>query len=210
MNGPPQKDIVILVADKNMEFAVRGLLSRAVALGVRRPEFDVYVHPERDPGCLLRGHEFLRQFVNTYRHALLMFDREGCGQETDTRAHLESRVETQLSQSGWHNRATVIVFDPELEIWVWSDSPHVDDALGWSQRQPDLRNWLVTTGFTVGKAAKPARAREAVEEALKLVRKPRSSSIYLQLASSISLDRCVDPAFHKFRVTMQTWFAPGP
>ena len=206
MNGPLQKDLVILVADKNMEFAVRGLLSRAESLGARRPEVDVYVHPERDPGCLLRGHEFLRHFVNTYRHALLMFDREGCGQETVTRAQLESSVETQLSQSGWQNRATVIVFDPELEVWVWSDSPHVDEALGWSGRQPDLRTWLVTVGCSVNKTAKPARPKEAVCKALKLARKPRSSSTYLQLAERVSLARCVDPAFHKFTTTLLRWF----
>ncbi|MEN8217380.1 MAG: hypothetical protein ABFS56_13640 [Pseudomonadota bacterium] len=26
----------------------------------------------------------------------------------------------------------------ELEIWVWSDSPHVAEILGWKNKQPDL------------------------------------------------------------------------
>jgi len=43
MNGP--KDLVVLVADKNIEFAVKGLLSRPRALGVRPITSDFFVHP---------------------------------------------------------------------------------------------------------------------------------------------------------------------
>jgi hypothetical protein len=50
--APRRKDLVVLAADKNTEFTVRGLLdSRTAALGIRRVVFDVYPHPERDPGC---------------------------------------------------------------------------------------------------------------------------------------------------------------
>lgn len=56
-------DLLLLVADKNMEYAVRGLLSRPQALEVRPLEFEVYVQPQRDPGCALRAHEFLRPFA---------------------------------------------------------------------------------------------------------------------------------------------------
>ena len=50
MSPVPQKDLIILVADKNMEFAVRGILTRLEALGIRDITYDLYVHPERDPG----------------------------------------------------------------------------------------------------------------------------------------------------------------
>ncbi|HEX6900052.1 MAG TPA: hypothetical protein VF789_10080 [Thermoanaerobaculia bacterium] len=35
---------------------------------------------------------------------------------------------------------------------------------------------------------------------------PRSSSLYNQLARSVSLDRCVDDSFVKLRRTLQAWF----
>jgi hypothetical protein len=55
-------------------------------------------------------------------------------------------------------------------------------------------------------AAKPARPKEAVQLALKTVRTPRSSSIYLELARSVSTDRCTDPAFLKLKRCLREWF----
>jgi hypothetical protein len=190
-----------------MEFAVRGLLNRSKALMVREVVSDIYVHPENDPGCLLHGHDFLRSFVNRYAHALVILDREGCGQERFSRETLESNIEERLSQTGWDHRAAAIVIDPELEVWVWSDSPHVDSVLGWEGKQPDLRSWLIIQGFSSSRQIKPNRPKEAVQEALRLVRKQRSSSLYLQLAEKVSLDRCFDRAFIKFKMTLNDWFS---
>jgi hypothetical protein len=53
------KDLVILAADKDMEFALRGLLARPEALGMRPVDLDLFVEPDHDPGCALRGVEFL-------------------------------------------------------------------------------------------------------------------------------------------------------
>ena len=72
-----RKDLILLVADKNMEASLKGLLLRSQALGLRRMIFDLYVHPERDPGCLLRAHDFLRPFVTRYERALVVLDHAG-------------------------------------------------------------------------------------------------------------------------------------
>jgi len=134
------KDLVILVADKNMEYAIKGILSRPEALSIRQITFDLFVHPQNDPGCLNDGAHFLRTSLST--HALVLFDREGCGHENLTRKQLEERVEADLYRSGWQ-QAAAVVLDPELEIWVWSDSPHVAEILGWKNRQADLNRWLI-------------------------------------------------------------------
>lgn len=134
-----QKDLIILVADKNMEHALKGLLNRLPALRIREITFDLYVHPYHDSGCLNQGSDFLRPFVKQYGHALVIFDQEGCGQESDDRSILESDLEERLSAAGWKDRAKVVVIHPELESWVWSDSPHVESVLGWQWRNPDLR-----------------------------------------------------------------------
>lgn len=202
----PQRDLVLLVADKQMEFSVRGLLDRQRALRIRPISLEIFVHPAKDPGCRRKSHDFLRPFHRQYRHALVMFDREGCGSESQTREELEAEIEQNLAQSGWENRAASVVLDPELEIWVWSDSPEVDRALGWSGRQPNLSGWLQSAGFVTAEGAKPERPKEAMQQALKISRRPRSASIYRDLASKVSVDRCTDAAFIKFKETLQRWF----
>ena len=78
--------------------------------------------------------------------------------------------------------------------------------LGWSGRQPALRDWLVRGGFLVNTAEKPNRPKEALEAALRHVKKPRSSALYQALAEKVSLRECVDPAFLRFRAILNKWF----
>ncbi|MCL6634881.1 MAG: hypothetical protein K6T29_03830 [Peptococcaceae bacterium] len=196
----------MLVADKNMEYTIKGLLHRTPSLNIRRLTVDCFVHPEHDPGCLLHGHDFLRPFANKYSHALVMLDREGCGREQLSREALESQIEELLAHSGWGQRSAAIVIDPELEVWVWSNSPYVDQTLGWSERNPDLRTWLFKEQLIPGREAKPARPKKALELALRQAGKARSSSLFYQLASVVSLKRCTNPAFNKLMTTLQNWF----
>ncbi|MEO6807982.1 MAG: hypothetical protein ABI353_02590, partial [Isosphaeraceae bacterium] len=86
MARSPEKDLAVLVADKNMEFAIKGIVSRTEALNIRQVRVDVYVHPERDPGCLGHGHNFLENLVNEYKYYIVMFDREGCGRDALSRS----------------------------------------------------------------------------------------------------------------------------
>jgi hypothetical protein len=200
------KDLVILVADKNMEFSIKGILSRPQALSIRQINFDIFVHPHHDPGCLNEGHHFLQSFLAQSRHALILFDREGCGRENLTRQQLEQIVENNLFHTGWQ-QAAAVVLDPELEIWVWNDSSHVAEILGWKNKQPDLNNWLIKKGFLQEGEIKPLKPKESMEVALKQVRKPRSSILYRQLAEKVSFRRCTDDAFYKFKTTLQNWFS---
>lgn len=202
----PVKDLVCLVADKNMEQTLLGLLNRPEALGIRAPSFDLFVHEERDPGCCHHGAEFLRAFSSRYRHALLLFDYEGCGQENVPSKDLELQLESQLRRNGWDDRARVIAIEPELEAWVWSDSPEVDAILGWSGRIPDLRSWLEQEGWLTRSASKPERPKEAVEAALYKVRQPRSSATYRKLAEGVSLRRCQDRKFARLKRSLRRWF----
>ncbi len=203
-----EADLVVLVADKSMGATVAGLLSRHQALGIRPVRWRTHTHTERDPGCLLRGHDFLRPMSRRYAHCLLMFDRQGCGQEDKSREAIEQIVEKRLAGSGWTGRGAAVVLDPELEMWVWSDSPEVDVCMGWGSRRPELREWLRDTGLWPEGAAKPADPKAAVETALREVRKPRSSAIYQRLAGAVGFERCCDPAFLKFRDVLRSWFPP--
>jgi hypothetical protein len=204
--GAYERDLVVLTADKNMKFALQGLLNRSEALQIRPIKAVFYIHPESDPGCLLRADAFLRPFINHFPHAIVMFDREGSGRQHKMREELEEEVFAGLSRSGWEDRASVIVIDPELENWVFSESPEVDTAMGWAGRNPSLRLWLKAQGFLMPDQAKPSRPKEAMEAALRHVRIPRSSSIYGRLAEHVGLGRCTDRAFLKLITTLQSWF----
>jgi hypothetical protein len=203
---PAVKDLVVLAADGQIESTIRGILTRRRSLQIRAINADVYVHPEKDPGCLLRGHDFLRVFYRQYEHALVLFDREGCGRQDHPREALEEQIEKQLATSGWDDRAAAVVLDPELEIWVWSDSPEVDQSLGWAGRQPSLADWLVSEGYLAEGQVKPNAPKKAFEEALQIAGKRRSSAICHQLALRVGLNRCAAPAFLKLKGLLGKWF----
>jgi hypothetical protein len=202
------KDLVVLAADQSIEAALRGLLSRPNAIGMRPVDFDTLTHPRRDPGCRLQAHELLSPFCGLYRHALVVFDREGSG-GTEPALAMEDALRQLLHGRGWKSRAEVVVIDPELDVWVWSDSPRVSEALQWTGRKPPLREWLRFRGLWPAGQPKPTNPKAAVLMALRDVGIPPSSSIYLRLATSVSVVRCVDPAFDRLRAHLRTWFPPS-
>ena len=200
-------DLIIIVPDADMEFAIRAMLSRSEALKIRPITFDVHRHVERDAGCRSDCHNYLCLWLSEYRHAMVLFDHEGSGREHLEREQLEGEVEAVLRINGWEDRAAVIVLAPELEAWVWSDSPVVDQVLGWKGRTPDLRAWVQSaTDFWHTGKAKPERPKEAFDAALRKARKQHSPSVFEDLAMQVSLDRCIDPSFGKFKRVLQGWF----
>lgn len=203
-----KKEIIFLVADKSMKSVVEGILSRPEALGIRNFKMDIRSHPHHDPGCYLESHEYLRPFINQYEYSLVMFDHEGCGKEESTRESLEREVEERLSNNGWSRKSSVIVIDPELEIWVWSDSPDVEDVLGWKGSSIKLRDWLSDKNFLSPGESKPIQPKEAMKKALREVRKRYSPAILKQLSQKVSFSRCEDSAFTKFKTTLNEWFPP--
>lgn len=202
----PGKDLVVLAADQSMGLVVEGLLGRTKPFRIREVKSTIYVHRSRDPGCLKEADAFLRPFHRQYRHALVLFDRKGCGREGSRRENIEREIEGRLSRSGWDDRAAAIVIDPELEVWIWSGSPLVERVFGWTGKSPDLRSWLSERGHWSAGQMKPDHPKRAVVEALERTRIARSSSLYVELAKKVGLDRCADPAFGKLKATLKGWF----
>jgi len=115
-------DLVVLAADNQMQEALRGILSRPRALAIAPISFEVFSHPNKDPGCQKKAHEFLRNLRADYRYGLVLFDYDGCGaSHTSSPGEIASDVEERLQQSGWGDQARCVVIDPELEVWAWSD-----------------------------------------------------------------------------------------
>ena len=201
---------MILVADKDLEHAMKGLLARPQALGIRSVEPDIFVEPQHDPACARQGVEFISNFSRQYQHGLLMFDHAGSGMETIGSGALQERLNDRLSRSAWGERARTIVLVPELEVWIWNDSPHVDEAAGWKNRNPGLRPWLIDNGWLQEGEIKPERPKEAFNQALRAARKPRSASLYEQIEKKVSLRRCKDEAFLELKGILSQWFPAIP
>lgn len=200
------KDLIILVADKNMEFAVKGILQRNESLNTRKISYDIKSHIGHDSGVYKSAHDFLRIFLGKYSYALAMFDREGCGCLEDS-SQLASVVQSNLDRSGWQGKSKVIVIDPELEIWIWSNSPHVAAFLGWENSE--LRGWLISKGYLHSSGHKPQNPKTAFIDALKTKGKQKSSSLFSKIAEHVSFDRCSDTTFCELKFTLQAWFPPS-
>ncbi len=200
------RDLVVLVADKDMEQATQQLLLRPASLRISSPTHAVFTHPLRDNGCRTASLDVLRPLASAYRYALVMFDREGSGGDRLAREQLEHQVEAQLAANGWADRCAALVLDPELEIWMWTDSPELDQVIGWAGRQPQVRDWLRARGFVVQANGKPERPKEALLAALRHVKKQPSAALFGALAGKTGLARCTDPTFLRLKETLQRWF----
>ena len=205
-------NLVALVADRDIEETLAKLFGRPQSLGVRQFPCDLRRYPGRDAGCRVDAANFLRQFLRSHRHALVVFDRKGCG-STLSREEIEGSVESELYMNGWGNRARAVVIDPELEAWVWSGSPVVATALGWGERDGALRSWLGQRGLWKTGHAKPDDPKGAMIQALqgapRATRRRRSARIFGDIAAGVPVEGCQDPAFRKLKATLQEWFGRG-
>jgi len=207
MSRAERFDLVILVPGKDERETFDALLSsRWKSLGIRQVHYKILVHPHRDSGCWQGAPEVLEPFVRLADRVLVVFDHEGSGREAEPPDQVAADVRVRLARAGWEQRAEVLVLQPELENWVWSDSPHLDQVAGWSGQNPPLRQWLRDHQLWPVGHPKPPRPKECLEQTLRRVGMPRSSALYRRLAEKVSLERCTDPAFSRFRELMRGWF----
>lgn len=199
-------DLVCLVADKSLEAAVDALLGRPEALGIRPITHETLVHPQRDPGCFHDGAALLRGFRHRSSHALIVLDRSWDGAPPGDARELEAQLEASLAELDPVDWLAVVVVDPELEVWVFSDSPHVPEVLGWAESPAELRRALERQGLWSRERAKPEDPKRAVEWVLRQSRIPRSSSLFRALASRVGVRGCQDPSFTRLRGLLQGWF----
>ncbi len=201
-------DLVVVVADGGIEQAIRGLLTRPEAIGIRALRGVEYPKlKELDGGTYSRGHELASLYKATHEHALIVFDLAWEGRPSDDPELLRTTVEANLA-SDWGSRGRCVVIDPELEVWVWSDSPHVATELGWPN-VAELRSWLAQEGLWDQGDPKPAGPKDAYLRAIREKRTPRSNASFHSLATRVSTRRCHDPSFLRLLSILRTWFAPA-
>ncbi|MBK9162249.1 MAG: hypothetical protein IPM27_12135 [Nitrosomonadales bacterium] len=210
------RDCLFLVADKNMEGMLKGFFSRDAfhhAVGCGHFDFDIrqdllVAHGQNDPGLYTRANEFLQPYASTHRYAVVIVDAEWDG--SPGAEAISQRLNEHLSNAGWAvDCGCSVVISPELENWLWQDSPHVCTALGFEGGFATLRIALENQGFWKQNEAKPNRPKEAAEWVLRQSKKGRSSAIYQQLAQRVTARGCTDTAFHTLRNSLLRWFPPA-
>ena len=198
------KDLALIVADKNMDFALRGILSRIASLKIRSIEYETRVQVGRDGGVRTYGPDTLSLLHHRFYHGIIMFDWNGSGTEFENPSELEQDLDQRLEKT-WGDRAKAIVIEPELDAWVWGSDNALREVLDWNE-VPQIREWLETKGFVFHTHRKPIRPKNALNELMFKLKRPRSSALYEQVANKISLEKCVDPAFLRLKNTLQEWF----
>ena len=207
----PVKDLIVLTADKQMQRTVETLLNhRTESLRIANLSADILRHPKKDPGCRTAAGDILNPLRSVYPKALVIFDFHGCGERNRTARQLEVDLEQELENAGWgDDRIAVIVIEPELEAWIFGSSfEQLRRAVRWSQSQ-SIREWLETRNYLSSDNSKPPDPKAAIESVLAAQKKPLSSSLFADLARDVSLARCQDRAFQKFRTILQGWFPAG-
>jgi hypothetical protein len=181
---PYEKDLVVLVPDKNAQFLVDGVLSQSAALAIRPPLRQLDTHPFRDAGCL-DADELLESQAERYEHALVVANQERSGRRELPRIDVEAGLEAKLSRSGWGPRARAVVVDPGVGRWM------LEHELGerWS---PEVL------------------AEEAVEQALRRRRIPQSPALYRTLGARLVEEGDPDPAWQRLLLTLRDWFGREP
>lgn len=197
------KDLVILVPDADIKTVVCTLLEhRRPSLGIRKVDFHPILHLESDGGVRKKAHDSLRSYVGHCHNAIVLFDYRGCGEEGEKDAEeIEAGVMSNLTRSGWnHDNALVVVIVPELEAWVWSNSPWVAKAVGWQGGDTrHLKSYVKRMGFQFDPLGKPVEPKEALEHVLRKCRISRSASIYGEIARKVSLRDCGDRSFSRLK-----------
>ncbi len=199
------KDLIVLVADIQQEKTLETLLhKRYKSLQMRQITFDIFRHPGKDPGVYKEAARFLKPYQREYDHALVVLDREWRGAPGDA-VYLRNNLQQRLYNNGWNaSNAEVIVIDPELEIWVWSDSPVIAEELRMTWNK--IRQLAQQRGDWATDQVKPSRPKELLEAILQQQDRPRSSALFQTLAARVGLMRCQDEAFIQLRQTLQNWF----
>ncbi len=196
-------DLTFLVADKPMQFAIQGALSRPEALGIRPVRADFVVHTGRDGGVRRAGADLLRLKRSAAAHAVMVLDYEGCGARESV-AELETLLDERLRQD-WAGNAKAIVIEPELDVWMWGSDNALAEVLDWDKADR-IRDWLREAGWQFSEDGKPERPKEALEAVLRELGQPQSAALYRNIVSRISLSRCRDAAFLRLRAQLRNWF----
>jgi hypothetical protein len=205
------RDCIFLVADETMKATLNAFLSRTgkhLSLQCSDFAFDMredLISPvgDYDSGVYQSAHEYLASYRDTHRYAVAVFDKEYGTERTADQSR--DHVVAELERSGWsRDRFEVVVIDPELELWLWTGTPHVKTAFRCADQPQD---WLEANGWWNAGEPKPHDPKEAAQALLRHGgRRKFDKTLHMEIVSKSSVANCQDPAFCMLRTALQGWF----
>ncbi len=208
------RDCVFFVADKTMRETFLGFFCRAdlrSQLGCGLFEFDpeedlFFAAGQNDPGLWKRADGLLKPFQRTHFRAVVALDCAWDG--SPGQAGIHDAISRQLVASGWDQaRFVVIAIDPELEEWIWQDSPILEKAVR-HHGVITLRETLAARKLWPMGMSKPPNPKEVFDLIRQENQVKKSSSTFRRIASEVPVAACVDPEFQRLAEALRTWFPP--
>ncbi|MGW7213588.1 methylation-associated defense system protein MAD4 [Streptomyces collinus] len=211
-----KRDVVFYVADQGMKAMIGAFLDRKDIhhkLGCGPFTFDggrdIKLAPHKDSELPLRAGALLQPWRGEYRRAIVVQDHAYDNPLPPD--EIRKRISTQL-EDHWPQFA-VVVIEPELENWFWSDhTPAIKKALVWrppgkgDERTP--RQVLQDAGLWDPGKDKPDDPKRAVEYLHeKKYTGPKNNGIFRRYAETVpSVRGCTDASFQHLRATLADWF----
>jgi hypothetical protein len=187
-----------------MQLSVRTLLTeRRPDLAIREITFDITKHPGHDGGVVKYAPEFLSVFRNTHRYAVVMLDVEFDGSPGDAN-RIEAMLQERLDNRGWQGHSQVIAIDPELEVWAWCAPHHTLEALNATNQE--VRRIAENKGWWDAEGRRFTRPKALFREVARAKQIAGPARLFPRLARQISVERCHDRAFVRFRDILRHWF----
>lgn len=217
----PPYDLIVLVADVEMEKLLRELIERGQTgrdctrsfrwRSLRDPRRDtVWREPDRP----------LTTFLKMDCRFLIAWDHQGSGFETRPRETVEDLAVKRLNEVGVQpDRVLAVAFDPELEIsfrTAWSKIKRVvseqrgisapDDVAILAEARRLAPRLPIPGDFDAALARFP---KELFESLVRLVRLRRSPDLYTRIGRRVSLRALKsEAALSRVATAISSWFPP--
>lgn len=215
-----KRDCLFYVADRAMADVIDGFMARGQLegrIGCRSFRFDfdedvleaARLGMGHDGGVFKHCHRMLQEngYMETHERLVVMLDQQFGGERPAD--EIRGEILERLQSNGWSDdKADVVVINPELEVWVWQDNPHVTAILGYSGGG-SLRDALLNTKEWPEGQHKPTNPKDLFKAVCRRHGTPYNTSLYRDIVERVSVRHCTDPAFQQIAGTLQRWFPIG-
>lgn len=211
-------DLIVIVPDGAILSVVYALLARRrSSLRIRTLSFDVIKDPLHDASPKDKAVHLLRGYLRSHYRAMVIRDLEGSGWEKLGAEALREAISKALIHNGWEpERITVIIIEPELEVWLRLGSVHMQKLVRERARQNAhlIGQFTAHVRMAIDRSGgercnKPARPKEAFAALLEQYWIPPSNALFTELAQRESIEGCSVPSFCDFVGTLRKWFPVG-
>lgn len=206
------KDLLLLVADADMEAFFSGILQRPKAIQIRPITYEIQRHPLRDSGIIQSGAELARMRKGNFHKVILLWDHHGSGCEKRYSADDSAKaMQDKLDSYTWKTHSHTVSIDPELEIWLWHTESSIRKCWNLSEQQMEL--WIAEIAASLNRSIENAKKevpKELFEFLIKeKVRRTISPRNFAQIGNSASMPALLKcGSFRAIIETLRRWFPP--